>query len=145
MSVVAEAGVATARVTAAAAAAVTGERVRFIQPPHGLGETDFALYGLDAGLFALRAENDSVRLFVLHGALLTGYAPVLNDRQVALLGLEGPEDAEVLVVVNPVADAPTVDLLAPIVVNRHTRAAAQFVIETGEWPLRASLNELLAG
>lgn len=128
----------------AGAGAVAGERVHFVEPPHGLAVTEFALFAIDAGLFALRAVDDSVRLFVLHAVLLGGYAPELTDEQAGLLELEGPEDAEVLVVVNPVEGEPTVDLLAPIVVNRRTRAAAQLIIETGEWPLRAPLSGMLA-
>lgn len=129
--------------TTDAAALTSAQSVHFVEPPHGLSETEFALHPIDAGLFALRASSDAVRLFVVHGALLPSYAPEVTDEQAALLGLESGEDAEVYVVVNPAGVEPTVNLLAPIVVNRINRQGAQLVIESGDWSLRAPLSELL--
>ena len=51
------------------------------------------------------------------------------------------EDAILMVIVT-VGDDPgsaTANLLAPIVVNQHTRQAAQIVVAEGELPLRAPL------
>lgn len=119
--------------------------VRFVEPPAGLDELEFHLFAIDSGLFALRAVSDSVRLFVVHGALLPGYAPEVTPEQADSLGLSDAAEAEVYLVVNPAGDEPVVNLLAPIVVNARTRAAAQLIIETGDWPLRAPLGAMLAG
>ncbi|MET0843289.1 MAG: flagellar assembly protein FliW, partial [Mycetocola sp.] len=49
-------------------------------------------------------------------------------------------DASVLVVINPGEDeATTVNLLAPIVLNRATGGCAQLILEGQDWPLRAQL------
>jgi flagellar assembly factor FliW len=69
------------------------------------------------------------------------YAPVLTDDDAARLELRVPEDAIVLVVVT-LGDRPadaTANLLGPIVVNRHSLAAAQVVLTGQELPTRASL------
>jgi flagellar assembly factor FliW len=119
-----------------------------VRPLAGLPGTDYEVSEVDSGLFTLTSTEpgaDAARLFVVSGAALPAYQPELDDAQVAALGLTEPDDAEVFVVVNPADGAPTLNLLAPIVVNRHTRRAAQFVLDAARWPLRASLDEVLAG
>jgi flagellar assembly factor FliW len=63
-------------------------------------------------------------------AFFPDYAPVIDDDTASGLGLEGPEDALVLLIVtiaDPVQDS-TANLLGPIIVNRHTRAAVQAIL-----------------
>lgn len=50
-----------------------------------------------------------------------------------------PEDALVLVVVNPGDPGTTMNLLAPIVVNSATGTSAQVILDGQGWPLRAEL------
>lgn len=87
------------------------------------------------------SSPDEVRLFVLDAAVhLPDYSPVLDDEQTALLGLTDAADALLLVVANPAADGLTVNLLAPIVVNRRTSRAAQLILDGQDFPLRAVLQ-----
>jgi flagellar assembly factor FliW len=74
-------------------------------------------------------------------AFFPDYAPEIDDDTVERLGLESADDAILMVIVT-VGDQPgdaTANLLAPVVVNRHTRAAAQVVLTEGDLPLRAPL------
>src|SRR5205823_6478563 len=69
------------------------------------------------------------------------YAPEVDDATVARLSLEQADDAVLLSVVTlgeKAADA-TVNLMGPIVVNRHTRQAAQAVLATSGYDLRTPL------
>ncbi len=45
----------------------------------------------------------------------------------------------VLVVVNPSETGARMNLLAPIVVNVHTGACAQVILDDQDWPLQAEL------
>jgi flagellar assembly factor FliW len=69
------------------------------------------------------------------------YTPEIDDDTVERLGIETADDVILLVIVTTGEDAAdaTANLLAPIVVNRHTRQAAQAVLVEGEHPLRAPL------
>jgi flagellar assembly factor FliW len=69
------------------------------------------------------------------------YTPEIDDDTVERLGIETADDVILLVIVTTGDDAAaaTANLLAPIVVNRHTRQAAQAVLVEGEHPLRAPL------
>lgn len=123
----------------------------FVTPPPGLAPlTAFSLTELEGatGLFALQAvDAAATRLFVLDAAVfLPKYTPYISAEQSASLSLRTPADALVLVVVNP-GDAAasdsastTVNLMAPIVVNSATGAAAQLILEGQDWPLRAELT-----
>ena len=65
----------------------------------------------------------------------------LDDETAERLGLAVSEDAIVLAVVT-LRDRPdeaTINLLGPIVVNRHTHAAAQVVLPTAGYSVRAPL------
>ena len=137
----------------------------FVTPPPGLAPlTTFVLTELEGatGLFTLQAvEAVATRLFVLDAAVfLPHYTPYISAEQSASLALTAPADALVLVVVNPGdaaaeggaagadadagaasgAAATTVNLMAPIVVNAATGAAAQLILEGQDWPLRATLT-----
>ena len=116
----------------------------FVAPPPGLSPLlDFTLDEVDGvdGLFALRADDDAgIRLFVVDAGKYVGdYSPEISDEQSAALGIIAATDALVLVVANPAMEGTTVNLLAPIVVNSTTGAAAQFILEGQDWPLRAPL------
>ena len=69
------------------------------------------------------------------------YAPEIDDDVVERLGIDTEEDVILLVIVTTGEDASeaTANLLAPIVVNRHTRQAVQTVLADGDHPLRAPL------
>ena len=69
------------------------------------------------------------------------YAPEIDDDVVERLGIETEDDVLLLVIVTTGEDASeaTANLLAPIVINRHTRQATQAVLVDGDHPLRAPL------
>jgi flagellar assembly factor FliW len=74
-------------------------------------------------------------------AFFPEYAPEIDDDVAERLGIESADDAIVLVIVT-VGDEPaaaTANLLAPVVINRHSREAVQAVLTTGDQPLRAPL------
>lgn len=128
---------------------ITQTPVRFVAPPFGLEpKVDFVLDEIEGavGLFALRAvdvldDDADVRLFVLDASVhLTDYSPVITDEQTALLELTDADDAMLLVVATPASSGMTVNLLAPVVVNRVTGAGAQLILEGQDWPLRAELG-----
>ena len=104
----------------------------------------FALVQLDeAGvLCSLQSvEDPELRFLVVPPALFfPDYAPVIDDATVASLGISAPEDAMVLLVVNPgeEAGAATANLLAPVVVNLATRQGGQVVLDE-DLPIRAPL------
>ena len=69
------------------------------------------------------------------------YVPEIDDDVAERLGLESGDDALLLVIVT-VPDDParsTANLLAPIVVNRHTREAVQAVLADTSLPIHAPL------
>lgn len=124
---------------ASASAALT-----FVTPPPGLApHVDFSLDAIDGAdaLYALTAISDpDVRLFAVDPAsVMPDYAPVLSDDQVDALGLRTPDDAVVLVVARMTDEGIGVNLLAPVVVNTHTGAAAQVILEGQDLPVRALL------
>ena len=104
----------------------------------------FALVQLDdAGvLCSLQSvEDPQLRFLVVPPAVFfPDYAPVIDDATVETLGIHSPEDAMVLLVVNPGDDAgsATVNLLAPVVLNLATRRGGQVVLDE-DLPIRAPL------
>jgi flagellar assembly factor FliW len=68
------------------------------------------------------------------------YAPEIDDELAERLGIEDADDVILLVIVTTGENAgeATANLMAPVVINRHTRQAAQAVL-TEEFPLRAPL------
>lgn len=119
----------------------------FVEPPPGMATlTRFDLTALDESgfLFALRSlELAGVRLFVIPPqAYFEGYAPEVSASVRTALGLDATTQPVMLAVVHPGGDeATTANLLAPIVVNPLTGAAAQVVLDGDEWPLRAPLGK----
>lgn len=121
----------------------------FVTPPPGLDPVvDFSLDEVKGanGLYALHAVAEpSTRMFVVDAAIhLPDYAPEISDEQGEALGLSGPENALLLVVANPAASGTTVNLMAPIVVNSVSGAAAQVILENQDFPLRAALMPVSA-
>lgn len=117
----------------------------FAVPPPGLHpHTDFELAPVEgaASLFTLRARDDAeLRLFLVDpAAVVDGYAPTITDEQAAALELQSADDALLLVVARPGEDGVTVNLMAPVVANRATGAAAQVILEGQDHPLRAPLG-----
>lgn len=117
----------------------------FLAPPPGLApHVDFALAPVDGadGLFSMRAvDDDELRLYLVDPrTVLSEYAPILTDEQADGLALGTPEDALILVVAHPAADGVSVNLLAPVIVNRNTGAASQVILEDQDYPLRAPLG-----
>jgi len=117
----------------------------FVSPPPGLApHVDFGLAPVDGsdGLFTMRAvDDDALRLYLVDPqTVLQEYAPTLTDEQTATLELESPDDALLLVVAHPSDDGVSVNLLAPIVVNRGTGVALQVILDGQDYPLRAPLS-----
>lgn len=120
-------------------------RLTFIVPPPGLApHTEFALDPVDGadGLFTMRAvDAGDPRLYLVDpGTVVDGYAPILSDAQTAGLGLTTPDEAMLLAVARPTGAGVTVNLLAPVVINRTTGAASQVILEDQDYPLRAPLG-----
>ncbi len=69
------------------------------------------------------------------------YEPEIDDSVAGRLGLDTADDALLLVIIT-VAEQPansTANLLGPIVVNRHTRSAAQAVLDAGRYATKEAL------
>jgi flagellar assembly factor FliW len=127
-----------------------------------IGATHFVLEPIsddDEGMFAALRCADRVAdlhgnvaeelsfLVTSPGALWPDYQVVLTDTFAVSLGLASAEDAALLAIVTqhvPLEDS-TVNLFSPIVVNRHTGLADQFVPAMSEeefgWSLRTPLPE----
>jgi flagellar assembly factor FliW len=97
----------------------------------------------DSPLYELRSlERADVRFMVAApGAFFSDYDIELDDQECGELGLTTAEDALVVVMLTVGRDAAstTANLLAPIVINAHTRAAAQVILTGSDWPVRAPL------
>ena len=117
----------------------------FLAPPPGLApHVDFALAPVDGadGLYAMRAVDDpELRLYLVDPrSVRSEYAPILTDEQAEALALGSADEALILVVAHPAADGVSVNLLAPVIVNRRTGAASQVILEDQDYPLRAPLG-----
>ena len=117
-------------------------RIVFTAPPPGLDPvTEFDLAGVDGafGLYTLRSDAAGVRLFLLDPAFFVpNYRPEVADDQVSALEAGAPDELDLYVVATIDEGAPVVNLLAPIIVNPLTGAAAQVILDD-DWPLRAQL------
>jgi flagellar assembly factor FliW len=72
-------------------------------------------------------------------AICPDYAFDISDEDVAELALKGPEDVYVVsVVLIPEQDIEqmTANLVAPIIINHHSGAAKQIIINSGEYNVR---------
>jgi flagellar assembly factor FliW len=120
----------------------------FVRPLPGFAELRrfvlVELPGEDGGdpvLFELRSlEEPAVRfLAAVPTAFFPDYAFELDETDCAELGLQDEFDALVLVLLTIGTDAgsTTANLLAPVLVNARTRAAAQVILSGTDWPVRA--------
>lgn len=102
----------------------------------------------DEAVFALLRSVDqpSIGLLVAEPwGLAPGYEPDLPDDELHRLGVQGPEDLQVLVVATigdtrrdtdgPVATV-WLNLTAPIAVNVRTAHARQLILDRQGWPMR---------
>jgi flagellar assembly factor FliW len=101
--------------------------------------------GDDLSPFSVLRSLDNptdLEFIVTHpGLFFPDYAPEVDDDTADRLELKSADDALLLVIVtvtDPVA-ASTANLLGPIVVNRHTRAAAQAVLGASGYNTREAL------
>jgi flagellar assembly factor FliW len=122
----------------------------FVRPLPGFGDLRrFVLVELpvdegdDPVLFELRSlEDEAVRFLVaVPTAFFPDYTFELDETEAAPLGLSDEADALVLVLLTVGRDpaSTTANLLAPVVVNARTRAAAQLILSGSDWPVRAAL------
>lgn len=123
--------------------------IRFVRHIPGFpGLSRYALVDLGDGdgepvLFELRSiEQPEIRFMVaVPGAFFPEYEIELDAASCEELGLADAADALVLVVltVGPDLTSSTANLLAPVVVNARTRAAAQVILSGSDWPVRAAV------
>ncbi|MHC9044193.1 flagellar assembly protein FliW [Microbacterium saperdae] len=116
----------------------------FASPMHGLSPyTAFELEAISGaeGLYALRAVDADVRLFLLDAAAVDrDYAPPIPAPVRAEIGADGDDVIRVYVVANPSDEGVHVNLRAPIVVHAATGRAAQVILEEQTYPIRALLG-----
>lgn len=120
--------------------------IELVHPMPGFPDRlQFALVALDEDgvLCALRSlEDPDLRFLVVPpGPFFPDYAPDVDDSVVSDLGIGSAEDALVLLVLkagDSLADT-TANLLAPVVVNRRTRRAAQVILDDPTLSVRAPL------
>lgn len=118
----------------------------FVVPLPGLGASRrYVLEILDSDgvLFSMDAVDEpGARLLLAQPwVFFPDYSPEVDDDWAAALGLESEADALVFVVVTvgETLEESTANLMAPIVVNRVTGAAAQIVLSRSDLPLRGPL------
>jgi flagellar assembly factor FliW len=75
-------------------------------------------------------------------AVVEDYAVPVDDDVAGALGILDPDDAFILAIVAVAGEGGThtVNLLGPIVVNRHSGQARQVVLVDSDWPLRHPLG-----
>jgi flagellar assembly factor FliW len=117
----------------------------FTAPPPGLSPlTDFKLTAIEgaAGLYSLTTQDAAgIRLFLLDAAVyLPDYRPVVTETQLQEVGLSEPADCDVLVVAKPGETKTTVNLMAPIILNRATGSCTQVILDGQGWELDAELS-----
>lgn len=130
--------------TARAGIEPAARMVEFTSPMHGLApHTTFTLEhiaGAD-GLYALRATDADVRLFVVEAPFVDrSYAPQVPASVRAEIGASAGDALQVLVVANPGDDGVHVNLRAPIVVHPASGRAVQVILEDQRYPIRSLLG-----
>ena len=120
--------------------------VTFTAPMPGFEDLhDFSLRSVEgaAGLYALEAGSTPVRLFLADAAVFApSYAPPIPPASLEILEFSARERPQVLIVVSHAPGSTTVNLMAPIVLNRFTGRCTQLVLDGRDYPLRAELNSL---
>lgn len=118
--------------------------VEFAFPMPGLSPyTDFSLEPIPGaeGLYALRAVDADVRLFLLDPDFSDyGYAPRIPEELRTELGADEDTALRVLVVANPGDDGVFINLRAPIVLHPGTGRAAQVILDDESYPIRVRLD-----
>ncbi len=97
----------------------------------------------DSPFSILRSLDHAELEFVVAppGMFFPDYEPEIDDSVAGRLRLDSADDALLLVIIT-VAEQPansTANLLGPIVVNRHTRSAAQAVLDAGRYATKEAL------
>jgi len=132
--------------SAAATDSTTGFAVEFSSPMPGLSpHTAFTLEQIAGaeGLYALRASDADVRLFVLDpfsGDYDHDYDPRLSSDVRAGIGAVDDSEIRVFVVANPADDGVYINLRAPVLIHRETGRAAQVILDDQDYPIRALLG-----
>lgn len=86
-------------------------------------------------------EEDVSFVVAPPGALYPGYRVEIPETEVGLLGLSGPDDAEVLVLVACREGAmPTANLLGPVIVKISTDEAVQVVLEDSGYAVAVAVD-----
>ncbi|WP_144872670.1 flagellar assembly protein FliW [Microbacterium sp. 1.5R] len=119
--------------------------VEFVVPMPGLRpHTSFALEPIAGaeGLYALRATDADVRLFLLDPVFNDfPYAPRISSGVRSDLGVGDADDLRLLIVANPSDDGVFVNLRAPIVIDPATGRAAQVILDDEDYPIRVRLDD----
>lgn len=129
-------------------AMVLDERVlSFVRPLIGFpGSTRYVLRSLGEAYEPFAAlssmDEDGLGFIVVSpGALFPDYVVEIPDAEVALLGLTGSADAEVLTLVTRRLGAPpTVNLMGPVVVNRRDQRAMQVVLQDLDYGVAVAVD-----
>jgi flagellar assembly factor FliW len=97
----------------------------------------------DPVLYEVRSvQQPEVRFLVaVPTAFFPDYTVDLDEATCADLGLDDADDALVMVIltVGTDPDPTTANLVAPVVINARTRAAAQVILSGTDWPVRATV------
>ena len=132
--------------TATTAESTTAFAVEFAAPMPGLAPyTAFALESIAgvAGLYALRATDVDVRLFLLDahsGEYGYEYEPSIPAAVRDEIGASDRSEIRVFVVANPSDEGVYINLRAPILIHARTGRAAQVILEDQAYPIRALLG-----
>lgn len=120
--------------------------LQFVEPLPGFGSMEkFALISLDEELLLFEmvsVDDQAIRFVVLPPmTFFPDYAPEIRDEVAASLGITDAEDALILVIVNVGASLAesTANLLAPVIINRHSLRAVQVILDGSQYPLKAAL------
>jgi flagellar assembly factor FliW len=119
--------------------------VSFTAPPPGFEpHVEFDLAAIDGadGLYSLTAAEDrGLRVFVVDPAVyLPDYRPRLSAELLEAIGVGAGEGPQVLVVARPGDSATTVNLLAPVLLNRDTGRCSQVILSDQNWPVSSELR-----
>jgi flagellar assembly factor FliW len=120
---------------------------RVIHFPKGLlGFSSYTRYcllepGEDACFFWLQSVDEPSLAFVITdpSLFIPEYSVPIRPEQMAELGLEKLEDAQVFVIVNKVDATLTGNLQGPLVINTLTRTGEQMVLAEKRWTTRHPL------
>lgn len=126
---------------------VAEDTIRFVRPPIGLEQfTDYRLLRISPNLdpFVRMASVDQrgpAFVVVPPGALFPDYVIEIPEEDCNELGLCTNEDVLVLgIVTRRGVRVPTVNLLAPVVINKRTFAASQVVLDKSGYAVAVPIN-----